>query len=270
MTLTRLGDPTRRPLSAALHHPAVYRRWLRHRYPDMRRTITLPDDLPPENGVLLTRAEVERSTRIVRDAGLPVYSVPAKNWDSLAALGAILNRTGPEARVLDAGGIMQSVISSWLWLAGYRDLWCINPIFERPFRHADIRYEPGDATATRFPSASFDAITCLSVVEHGVDLDGYFREAARLLKPGGVLVTSTDYFPEPVDVRGARAYGTDVKIFDRRGIEDALAAAAAVGLRPDGEVPLDADERVVHWDLTNLDYTFVVVTLVKEGGADRR
>ena len=78
-----------------------------------------------------------------------------------------------------------------------------------------IHYEPGDATDTRFDTESFDAITCLSVVEHGVDLDGYFREAARILKPGGALVTSTDYFPDPVDTAGKHAYGVPVKIFDR-------------------------------------------------------
>lgn len=267
MVLTRLGDPTRRPLSSVLTSPVAYRRWLRHRYPGMRPVTSVPSDVPPENAVLLARAEVDRVTQVVREAGFPEYSVAAKNWDSLAAFGAIVSRTDPQARVLDAGGIMQSVISSWLWLAGYRDLWCINPVFDRPFRHAGIRYEPGDATATRFDAVSFDAITCLSVVEHGVDLDGYFREAARILKPGGVLVTSTDYFPEPIDVGGARAYGTDVKIFTRCEIEDALACAASYGLRPTGSVPLDADEKVVHWDRTGLDYTFIVMTLVRDGGA---
>ena len=35
---------------------------------------------------------------------------------------------------------------------------------------------------------SFDAITCQSVIEHGVDLEAYFREMARILKKGGHLI----------------------------------------------------------------------------------
>ena len=263
MILSRLGDPTRVPFSSVLRNPSAYQRWLEHRYPRMH-TVARPVYAPAENGVLLTHDEVALSTRVVREAGLPEYSVAAKNWDSLGAYGSILDRTTPDARVLDSGGIMESVIVTWLWLAGYRDLWCINPIFVRPFRHAAIHYEPGDATGTRFADEWFDAITCLSVVEHGVDLDGYFREAARILKPGGVLITSTDYFSEPIDVRGARAYGTDVKIFTRTEIEDALALASGYGLVPTGPVPLESDDKPVHWELTGLDYTFVMFTLVKE------
>ena len=76
-------------------------------------------------------------------------------------------------------------------------------------------------------------------------------------------MTSTDYFPEPVDTVGKHAYGVPVKIFDRSEIEGALEVAAGHGLRPDTQVPLAAVEKPVHWDLTDLDYTFLVFTLVK-------
>ena len=48
-----------------------------------------------------------------------------------------------------------------------------------------IRYIPGDLTHTPFPDGYFDAIACLSVIEHGVPLQNYFREMYRLLKPNG-------------------------------------------------------------------------------------
>ena len=265
MIATKLHDPTRAPLATLLRSPALYQRWLERRFPNTSAHPTIPGSFPEENAVLLGQAEVDRWAAVVQRCGLPEYIVPAKNWDSLAALGAVLRRTGTEGRVLDAGGIMESVISSWLWLYGFRNLWCINPVFAAPFRHGGIRYEPGDATDTRFEPATFDAVTCLSVVEHGVDLDGYFREAARILKPGGALVTSTDYFPDPIDTTGKQAYGVPVKIFNRDEIDDALALAAIHGLRPSGPVPLDVVEKPVHWELTELDYTFLVFTLVKDG-----
>ena len=261
--ITKLQDPTRRPLATLLRSPAMYQRWLEHRFPSSAAHPTLPTAFPEENGVLLGESEVDHWVEVVRRCGLPEYIVPAKNWDSLAALGAVLARTDTTGRVLDAGGIMESVISSWLWLYGFRDLWCINPVFAAPFRHGGIHYEPGDATDTRFDAGSFDVVTCLSVVEHGVDLDGYFREAARILKPGGALVTSTDYFPDPIDTQGKQAYGVPVKIFDRDDIEHALDLAASHGLHPSAPVPLDAVDKPVHWELTDLDYTFIVFTLVK-------
>jgi SAM-dependent methyltransferase len=263
--ITKLQDPTRRPLATLLRNETLYQRWLERQFPNSTAHPTLPAGVPAENGVLRDQAEVDHWVEVVRQCGLPEYIVPAKNWDSLAALGAVLERTDTTGRVLDAGGIMQSVISSWLWLYGYRDLWCINPVFDAPFRHGAIHYEPGDATDTRFDTASFDVVTCLSVVEHGVDLDGYFCEAARILRPGGALVTSTDYFPDPVDTAGKHAYGVPVKIFDRSEIADALELAARYGLHPSAPVPLDAVDRPVHWELTDLDYTFLVFTLVKGG-----
>jgi hypothetical protein len=265
MITDKLQDPTRRPLATLLRSPVLYQRWLERRFPNTTAHPTLPATFPEENAVLLGQGEVDRWAEVVRRCGLPEYIVPAKNWDSLAALGAVLRRTGTAGRVLDAGGIMESVISSWLWLYGFRDLWCINPVFPAPFRHGGIHYEPGDATGTRFEAGTFDVVTCLSVVEHGVDLDAYFREAARILKPGGALVTSTDYFPEPVDTQGKSAYGVPVKIFSRADIEHALRLASGHGLEPSAPVPLDAVEKPVHWELTDLDYTFVVFTLVKGG-----
>ena len=263
MIIDKLHDPTRRPLATLLRNPVLYHRWLERRFPNSTARPTLPGTFPDENGVLQSLAEVDHWVAIVRRCGLPEYTVPAKNWDSLAALGAVLARTGAQGRVLDAGGIMESVISSWLWLYGFRDLWCINPVFPARFRHGGIHYEPGDATDTRFEAASFDVVTCLSVVEHGVDLDEYFREASRILKPGGALVTSTDYFSEPVDTVGKSAYGVPVKIFCRDDIEHALERASEHGLHPSAPVPLDALEKPVHWELTDLDYTFLVFTLVK-------
>ncbi len=94
----------------------------------------------------------------------------------------------------------------------YRDLVGIDMVFRGSLRGAPS-LRAWDLTATTFPDRSFAAIACLSVVEHGVDIDAYLREASRLLRPGGFLVTSTDFWCEPVDVAGREAYGGPVRIF---------------------------------------------------------
>lgn len=45
-------------------------------------------------------------------------------------------------------------------------------------------------------SRSFDTVACMSVIEHGVDLYKFAGECARVLRPGGKLVVSFDYWPK--------------------------------------------------------------------------
>lgn len=215
------------------------------------------------NRALRTRAEVELAWNAVRDAGLVPHQDRPKNWDALVALGTILDRVPRRHRVLDMGAAAYAPILRWLYQYGYRSLTGIDLVFAKSTRRGPIRLQPMDLTATTFADASFEAMTCLSVIEHGVDVDAYLAECARLLAPGGVIVTSTDYWPSHIDAAGATAYGHEVHVFDRAEIETFLEAAHRHGLEPVGPVDLDVTDRVVHWDRVGLDYTFLCLVLEK-------
>lgn len=224
-----------------------------------------PGWAPPENAVLRSGAEWQAAVQELRRLGLPVHRDLTKNWDTLAALAAILRRTDRSARVLDAGAALYSTILAGLWRYGYQDLVGINLEFRSPVRRGPARFQHGDVTATGFGEASFDAITCLSVVEHGVDLTAYFKEAARLLRPGGILVTSTDYSREPLDTRGMVAYGAPVHVFTPDEVVAALEVARTCGLEPTGALDLEqTHDRPVTWKRFDLHYTYLVVTLRRE------
>jgi SAM-dependent methyltransferase len=204
----------------------------------------------------------EAVTRI-RQLGLVPHRDLPKNWDALEALSIILAETNPRAFVLDAGAELYSPLLPSLFLYGYRNLIGMNIGFDRIIRRGPIHYEPGDLTKTEYTSGTFDAIACLSVIEHGVDLSSYFKEMWRILKPGGVLVTSTDYWPEPIDTSGAIAYGTPVKIFTEREIASMLELSRDCGFEPTGPIDLTARQRAIAWKPLGLEFTFIVFCLRK-------
>jgi SAM-dependent methyltransferase len=234
----------------------------------LRREFQVPGHLEPprapwHNAVLQTRQERDRAIEQVRNLSLPLVSDPPKNWDSLAALDCILANTSKRARVLDAGSEMYSRILPWLCLYGYKRLVGINLVFKEKRKRGPITYKYGDVTLTDYGPASFDVITCLSVVEHGVDLVAYFREMSRVLKPGGVLITSTDYWQTPIDAKGHQRYSVPVHIFSEPEILQAIELAQRYGFALTAPIDLTCNERVVHWKEIGSDYTFLIFTLRK-------
>lgn len=224
-------------------------------------------DAPWHSAVLKNRTESNDAIGQVNTLGLPAMREPLKNWDSLAALDLILQCTGKDAYIFDAGGELYSMILPWLFLYGYRNLSAGNLVFQRPIKRGPIVYHYSDITSTRLNPATFDAITCLSVIEHGVDLHSYFCEMSRILKPGGVLITSTDYFETQVDTRGQMAYGVPIHIFTKEEIVEALEIAGQYGLTSIAPIDLSAEEKVMNWKRYDLSYTFIIFSLRKTSDA---
>ena len=222
-----------------------------------------PDSPEPMdlNGVLKSQNEVDRAVQIVENCGLVKSPAAAKNWDALAALSIILRHFGCNARILDAGAELYSPILPWLYLNDYKNLIGINLAFDTTIKRGPICYKHGNITATEFPENHFDVVTCLSVIEHIGPLENYFKEMARILKPGGLLITSADYRQETIDTRGVKAYGAPVHIFDKQEIEQALITARKYDLTLIQKFNLDCTEAPVQW--LGFDFTFAYFTLKK-------
>ncbi len=198
-----------------------------------------------------------------------------KSWDVRTALETI-ERYLPDRRaaVLDMGCYNSEILWA-LHKGGYRDLaGCdLNPLCTwMPFWHR-IRYRTADLTRTPFSEGRFAALTCMSVVEHGVPLDGLVAEARRLLRPGGLFLFTTDF-----DGSGAR-HDIDPKfrvfeqawqIFSRDTLGalcDRFLDAGFEWLEP-GPRAMEHVERPVHWN--DQEYTFVFVGLRKAGDGPAR
>lgn len=216
-------------------------------------------DLVPPTAVLSTELEYRNAAREARRLRLPLHHDRRKNWDALGALGTVLRECGRRAKVLDAGSARYSCVLPWLRLYGATDLVGINLEFGKEVRRGPVRFRYGDVTRTGFETGSFDAVTCLSVIEHGVPVQEFLAEAARLLRPGGILSVSTDYDQSPVDTTGITAYGVPVRIFGPDDIRDLVDMAAQERLTLIGDLQLAHESRPIHWSRTGLDYTFILL-----------
>jgi SAM-dependent methyltransferase len=229
----------------------------------------LPGPVPPTD-ILSTTAEYERAVDECRRLRLPLHHDRPKNWDALGSVSTVLHEVGTDARVLDAGSARYSPVLPWLHVFGVRELVGNNLEFTRTTTHGKVRFEPGDITATQYRDGWFDAITCMSVIEHGVPLEAFVAESARILRPGGLLVVSTDYDQDPPDTTGKTAYGVPVKIFDPDDIRKFVELAAAEGLDLVGELKLNHEQRPVYWKRTGLSYTFIRLTFSRRDDASMR
>ena len=215
------------------------------------------------NRALADRATALAAEQMLSDAGLPTHPDRLKNWDGFLALFHAVSRVGPLEPVLDAGAERYSNFLPALRRLGYQDLTGLNLAFDAPFQHDGIQYQPGDITRTGFPDGSFAAIASLSVIEHGVDVAAFLAEAARLLRPGGTLFLSFDYWITPVATGGRQAYGVPIRIFSLNDVSAMIASAWRLGLVLDDAADFTCREQAVHWQRFDLRYTFANLLLRK-------
>ncbi len=235
----------------------------------------------PSFCVLRSQDEVLDSARRGTALGLARPPVFEKWWDNLLALEAL---QGLEREPVVDLGCRTGIVLTWLHQQGFRVLaGCDLRRPVPPLLGTLRRRRLGDALAmsamylrhrrrmhrvsiesTGLPAGSFAAATCLSVIEHGVDLPRFFAEAQRLLRPGGRLIVSTDYWPEPIDLGNSRLWNDSADvIFDAFGLEQLVELARGAGFlvpMADGSV----GDPVVSY--RGRHYTFVLMTFLKPGG----
>jgi len=174
------------------------------------------------------------------DAGTRSHAAALLNTNrTLAARAAI--QAGH--RVLDAGC---GVGGSGLWLARHCEAEVVGVTLVRSqvlqachlaatqgLAHRAV-FVQADYTRTPFPNASFDAVWALESLCHAADKASFYREAARLLRPGGHLVVAeymraSRQLPAPAE-RMVREWLDGWAIPDLDTPDEHVAHATAAGL----------------------------------------
>ena len=239
-----------------------------HRYSlaQMKKIFTYIQDIPSANA-LRHKDAVEGATLLTEALGLPSHYDPQKNWDTLKCLFHITDHCGLDDPILD-GGSSYATILNWLALLGYQKLYACDLVDRADqFTHSRIQFSVQDLTTTTFPDEYFKAITSISVIEHGVDLHAFLKEMARILKPGGRLLISTDFWSEAIDCRGIYPYGEDapeMKIFQPRELMELCSMAQSIGFELTAALDLQTEERAIYWERVDRAFTFAFMAFIKQ------
>jgi SAM-dependent methyltransferase len=246
------------------------------------------------NSVLKTTSEVIEAEQGLHRLRLFRHHSQIKSWDTYKMIKKI-NSANRESFVLDVG-CYESPILPMLKRLGFTNLYgCdlvlksssdCNPSFtnnnnnnnNNSFRY-DEDYEPiakmysdksyqlsiRNLEDTKYKDQMFDYVTSLSVIEHGVNIEKYFREMSRIIKSNGYLLTSTDYWPDKlVNNKNVLSKGTPDNIFSRDEIEKLVEVADKNGLKLIEPIDFEYKDKVVRWNSIDLDFTFIFFAMRKD------
>jgi SAM-dependent methyltransferase len=240
------------------------------------------------NSVLKTASEVEESISLLRSMNLFPHHGREKSWDTYKMIDTI-SKSDPNVNVLDVG-CNGSPILPLLKKLGFKNLYGCDMILKTKYNplimkficlfykkeyapiiqmHQDdaINLSIQNIEKTNYQDGKFDYITALSVIEHGVNIQKFFKEANRLLKKGGLLLISTDYWPSPIINKTSSKFNHAAlpdRIFTKSEVTNELIETARLnGLELTEPIDFEVKDKVVHWKVTGLDYTFIFFALKK-------
>ena len=185
-----------------------------------------------------------------------------KSWDVGLTLDFISEHLAKDSCIVDLGAYCSEVPVA-LARMGYTGVHGVdlNPAV-KSMPYADrVAYNVSDFMNTSYEAASFDAITSISVIEHGYNPESLFAEVGRLLRPDGYFIASFDYWPEKIDTGDTKFFDMSWLIFSAEDVEHMLSVAQRHRLVPVGAMHYSARDRPI--SCMGYEYTFGWVVLKK-------
>ena len=213
----------------------------------------------------------------LQQLGAPLHQSPQKNWDHWL-LHNVLAEAPKNSPIADLG-CGEGHTLRMLFTLGFQALEGVDfkislilrarqaiSMYRERTLHPPYHLRRSDLHETPLREKAFSTVISISTIEHGVDVPRFFREAGRLLRPGGLLFITTDYWEDKIDISGApRAFGLPWNIFCRDEVIGLTRLAEAAGLQPvtNGEIPRCSD-RPIYWN--SRSYTFIAMLFRKFDG----
>ena len=212
------------------------------------------------NSVLKNTNQIDEAVKYLQSLNLFPHSDKIKSWD-VSKMIDIIYKADKNSFILDIG-CNGSPILLMLKNLGFKNLYGCDLSFDASCNPQSENIEPEilnlsiqNLEKTNYNDAMFDYITSLSVVEHGVNIENYFKEMNRILKKDGMLLTSTDYWHDKIDNSNkVFSFSTvpDV-IFSRNEIENIVRIAEKNGFELIEPIDFTYEDKVVRWHSAGID-----------------
>lgn len=215
------------------------------------------------NKFLQTRQEVDQCTAWLKKHNLISHHFTCKDFE-IAAICKELK----DGDLLDMGSSGSWILHNAIKM-GIKGKKCGIDLSDHEAPISGVEYTKGDLMKTPYTQKSFDTITCLSVIEHEVDYDKLAKEAARLLRKGGSLYISFDYWNPKVntDDVGTKLYGLKWNILDASDVTQLELAMGRYGLHMSSNLDWTTKDKVINPQFCSpygREYTFGLLKFVRQ------
>lgn len=238
--------------------------------------------------MLKTWKEVEDAVIQLKSANLPEHPDKIKSWDTSRMINFIKSNGERDSKILDVG-CNGSPMLPFLKSLGFKNLYgcdlnlkCRKPItllkiadflhykklkpiidmFENKDEFYNLQVQ--NLLKTNYENDFFNFITCLSVLEHGINVDKFFKEMNRILKPQGFLLISTDYWKDKISV-DSNVYETEENdiIFSKEEMIKVVETAQKHSFQLTEPIDYECKDKVAYWKKIDQHFTFICVCLKK-------
>lgn len=217
------------------------------------------------NFLLKNRQEIENATKWLQDNGYVESGISAKNWEVRQIIPYM-----EDGNMIDLGSDGSVVLINALKKNIQGVKVGIDLVYPENIKSEidGIDLIKGDLTNVPFPDGFFNFISCLSVIEHSVNIENLAKECGRLLSKGGQLFISCDYWNIKQDTSKTKLYSLDWKILDRNDVLDLVRALKSHGLHITGDIDWVVQDAVINDQycspVQGISYTFFIGSFIKQ------
>lgn len=215
------------------------------------------------NEFLKSRSQIESATKWLKENGYTSHPISCKDFE----LKLIIERIS-DSDLLDMGADGSFVLHNAI-IKGIKGRKSGIDLMEvtGDNKAEGVEYFQGDLMATPFEDNYFDTIVSQSVIEHEVDLNKFAKETSRLLRSGGKLIVSFDYWPDHIDTMGVTLYGLKWNILDKGDVLQLIEDCKKNGLELSGEIDWTIGDKVINDTYCSpakgIGYTFSILEFIK-------
>lgn len=217
------------------------------------------------NFFLKTRSEIDHATKFMEDSRYVTSGISAKNWEILQVIPYM--RDGNWLDMGSDGGVVLENLVAKKIKGNKVGIDLSYPDDVKSPQEEIILYKGDLMDNPYFPDKSFDFITCLSVLEHGVSFEKLAKEVSRLLTDGGHLFLSFDYWTPRPDTSKTKLYSLDWRILDQDDVINLVEIFKQNGLEITTDIDWKTQDAVINdtycSPVQGVSYTFGIFHFIK-------